>query len=72
MLLKIGERFVPIVESAIQVVDHKPLDLSSSVATSETTSTSHHPIGLNMENLSPDDVYMKDLTTTSSANLSEC
>ena len=72
VLLKIGERFVPIVESAIQVVDHKSLDASSSLATSETTSASHHPIGINPENLSPDDVYMKDLTTTSSANLSEC
>ena len=71
VLLKIGERFVPIVESAIKIIEHKPLEISSSFATSDATSSSQHHISLNPENLSPDDGYIKDLTMTSSANLSE-
>ena len=53
VLLKIGERFVPIVESAIKIVEPKPFE--ASIMTTETSSSTQPHISLNPENLSQED-----------------
>ena len=58
VLLKIGERFVPIVESAIKIVEPKPFEASNT--TTETSSSSQHHISLQPENLSQEDAKLSE------------